>query len=182
MYLPHQKRITTMLWIIIAAAAAGLGSAGVGIAIRKLSGNRIGKWIIPASAGLGVLLYQISFDYSWYDNQLLHQPEGSLIVATENQPSFLRPWTYFFPLTTAYTLLDPQEIVYQEQADPYAKLARFYLYRIEKAPTEVLKYKQHLLNCTTAELVQLDNKQNMDTRVKVRKLSSQDKLFSTVCD
>lgn len=170
-----------MFWIIVAAAAAGLGSAGIGLAIRKLSRNKIGKWIIPASAGLGILLYQISFEYSWYDNQELHQPKGSLVVAVENQPSLLRPWTFFFPLTTAYTLLDPQEIVYQEQADPYAKLARFYLYRIEKAPTEIMKYKQHLLNCTTAELVQLTDKQQIDTRVKIRKLGSNDALFKAVC-
>lgn len=170
-----------MFWIIIAAAAAGLGSAGIGIGIRKLSRNRIGKWIIPASAGLGILLYQVSFEYSWYDNQLLHQPKGSVVVAVENQPSLLRPWTFLFPLTTAYTLLDPQEIIYEEQAEPYAKLARFYLYRIEKAPTEIMKYKQHVLNCSSAELVQLSDDHNIDTRVKVRKLTGEDLLFKAVC-
>lgn len=170
-----------MFWIIIAAAAAGLGAAGIGIGIRKLSRNRIGKWIIPASAGLGILLYQISFEYSWYDNQKQHQPEGSIVVATESEPSFLRPWTFVFPLTTAYTLLDPQEIIYDQQTDPDASIARFYLYRIEKAPTEVMKYKQHLLNCTTSELIQLSDDHTPDTRVSIRKLNQQDPLFRAVC-
>ena len=171
-----------MFWIIVAAAAAGLGAAGIGIGIRKLSRNRIGKWIIPASAGLGILLYQVSYEYSWYNNQLLHQPEGSVVVAVENQPSFLRPWTFIFPLTTAYTLLDPEEVIFEEQTAPYAKLARFYLYRIEKAPTEIMKYKQHVLNCTTAELVQLADDHKIDTRVKIRKLGSDDLLLNTICN
>lgn len=170
-----------MFWTLIAAAAAALGAAGIGIGIRKLSRNKIGKWIIPASAGLGILMYQISFEYSWYSNQLLHQPEGSLIVATEDDPSVFRPWTFIFPLTTAYTLLDPEEVVYEEQAEPYAKLARFYLYRIEKAPTEIMKYKQHILNCSSGELVQLSDEQSKDKRVKIRKLSQEDTLYKAVC-
>lgn len=167
--------------ILLAAAAAGVVAGGIGFGLRKLSGNRIGKWIIPASAGLGILLFQISYEYSWYDNQLAHQPASSVVVATEATPSFLRPWTFFIPLTTAYTLLDPNEIVYQEQAEPYARIARFYLYRIEKAPQEVMKYQQHLLNCGTAELVQLTKDNHIDENVKIRVLDKSSTLYKEVC-
>lgn len=167
--------------ILLAAAAAGLVAGGIGFGLRKLSGNRIGKWIIPASAGLGILLFQISYEYSWYDNQLLHQPEGSVVVATENTPIFFRPWTFFFPLTTAYTLLEPRDIVYQEQTEPYARIAQFYLYRIEKAPQEVMKYQQHLLNCSNGELIQLNKDQQIDANVKMRVLDKNSTLYKEVC-
>lgn len=170
-----------MFLTLLAAAAAGLGAAGIGFALRKITGNRIGKWIIPASAGLGILLYQISYEYSWYDNQLLHQAEGSMVVAVENEPSFLRPWTFFIPLTTAYTVLDPKNVVYSEQQEPYARIASFIIYRIEKAPQEVMKYKAHVLNCTTHELVQLNAEQQPDPKVKMRVLSDDNILYENIC-
>lgn len=170
-----------MFLILLAAAAAGLGAAGIGFALRKLSGNRIGKWIIPACAGLGILGYQISYEYSWYDNQLLHQAENTIIVSVENTPMFLRPWTYVVPLTTAYTVLDPKNIVYNQQPDGEARLASFILYRIEKAPQDAMKYSAHVLNCNTGELIQLNAQQQPDPAVKMRVLNSEDNLFKQVC-
>lgn len=170
-----------MFLTLLAAAVAGLGAAGIGFGLRKISGQRIGKWIIPACAGLGILLYQISYEYSWYSNQLLHKPEAAVVVGTEATPAFFRPWTFFLPLTTAYTLVDPTKVTYQEQAEPKAPIATFVLYRIEKAPSDALIMKKHVLNCETGELIQLRQDNELDPNAKMRVLSKDNALFKAVC-
>lgn len=170
-----------MFWTLVAAAVAGLGAAGLGMAAYKLSKKRVGKWIIPVSAGIGILAYQISYEYSWYANQLAHQPAGTVVVAQDTTPSFFRPWTYLFPLTSSYTLLEPSQILYQESTNPSARIASFILYRIEKAPVDALIYKPHVLNCNTGELLQLQQDNNPDPSVAMRQLTEQDPLFLAVC-
>ena len=46
-----------MLWTILAIVVAGMGAAGIAMLLRKLTGNRLPKWIIPACGGLGMLAY-----------------------------------------------------------------------------------------------------------------------------
>ena len=67
-----------MLWTILAIVVAGLGAAGIAMLLRKLTGNRLPKWIIPALGGLGMLSYQIYYEYSWFEHQLQRQPAESV--------------------------------------------------------------------------------------------------------
>lgn len=170
-----------MFLTLLAALIAGLGAAGIGIAIYKLSKKKVGKWIIPTFAGLGILGYQISYEYSWYEAQLEHQPKDTVIVATDSTAVFFRPWTFVFPLIDSYTLIEPKKIIYSEQKAPKAQLASFILYRVDKSIQDALTHKKHVLNCTTAELIQLKEDNQIDSKTKIKKLGKEDKLFKVVC-
>ncbi len=167
-----------MLWTIIAVAVSGLGAAGIALLLRKLSGNRLPKWLIPVFAGAGMLAYQISWEYSWFEHQSARQPEGALVVATEQNPEIWRPWTFHFPMTNAYTVLDTTRI--DKRLVDNDTVASFMLYRFEKQHVDRVVPQAYLLNCTTAELVPLNNPSQTDTQ-KMKRLEPDDALYSAVC-
>ena len=55
-----------MIWHLVATFSAGLGAAGIAFLLRSLSKQKLPKWIIPAFAGIGMLGYQIYFEYNWF--------------------------------------------------------------------------------------------------------------------
>ena len=95
-----------MIWHLIGAIFAGLGAAGIGLLLRKVSGKRLPRWIIPALGGLGMLGYQIQTEYSWYEHKRSLLPESARVVQAEQDAMFWRPWTYLFPMTTAFSVVD----------------------------------------------------------------------------
>lgn len=143
-----------MLWTLIAIGISGLGAAGIAMLLRKLTGNRLPKWIIPAFGGLGMLAYQIYYEYSWFEHQLQRQPAESVLVASETGEVLWRPWTYYWPLTNAFTVLDSKSL--QRQDASGNNVVAFNLYRFEKQHIDRVSHQPHLLNCTTAELLPLD--------------------------
>ena len=100
-----------MIWQLVAAATAGVGAAGIARLLRSLSGGRLPRWIIPACAGLGLLAYQISYEYGWYESKRQQLPESAAVVSTEKGRMVWRPWTYLYPLTTAFSVVDRDKLV-----------------------------------------------------------------------
>jgi hypothetical protein len=167
-----------MLWTLIAIGISGLGAAGIAMLLRKLTRNRLPKWIIPAFAGLGMLSYQIYYEYQWFEHQLQRQPAESVLVASESGEVLWRPWTFFWPMTTAFTVLDSKSV--QRQAGEGSNLAIFKLYRFEKRHIDHVSHQAHLLNCTTAELLPLDE-QNKPLLKGMRLIDRQEALYRNVC-
>lgn len=146
-----------MLWTLIAIGIAGLGAAGIAMLLRKITRNRLPKWIIPVFGGLGMLSYQIYYEYTWFELQLQRQPAESVLVASETGEVFWRPWTFFWPMTTAFTVLDSKSLQRQEVSGQ--TVVAFNLYRFEKQHVDRVSHQPYLLNCTTAELLPLDLQQ-----------------------
>lgn len=167
-----------MIWTLVAIVFSGLGAAGIALMLRKLSRNKLPKWIIPVFAGAAMLAYQISYEYSWYEHQRQLQPEGALVVATESIPSAWRPWTFHIPMVTAFTILDTRNIVKNTlDADV---IAEFILYRFEKQHVDVVTHEQYLLNCTRAELLPLsERKEPLLDKMKV--IEKDSLLYQNVC-
>jgi hypothetical protein len=168
-----------MLWTLIAIAVSGLGAAGIALLLRKLTRNRLPKWIIPAFGGLGMLGYQIYYEYTWFEHQLQRQPAESVLVASESGEVLWRPWTFFWPMTTAFTVLDSKSLQRQEsQGDT---LVAFKLYRFEKRHIDHVSHQAHLLNCTTAELLPLDA-QNKPLLELMKRIDRQGVLYRRACE
>ncbi len=167
-----------MLWTLIAIAIAGLGAAGIAMLLRKLSGNRLPKWIIPALGGLGMLSYQIYYEYTWFEHQLQRQPAESVLVASENGEVLWRPWTLFWPMTTAFTVLDSKSLQRQESSGQ--SVVAFNLYRFEKQHIDQVSHQPYLLNCTTAELLPLD-KQQQPQLEQMKRIEQAEVLYQQVC-
>lgn len=95
-----------MLWELIATLVAGLGAAGIALAIRFISRKKAPRWLIPVFAGLGMLSFQVQSEYNWYSHQAGLLPEGLEVVRTVEQQTFWRPWSYLYPQTLRFIAAD----------------------------------------------------------------------------
>jgi hypothetical protein len=167
-----------MLWTLIAIGISGLGAAGIAMLLRKLTRNRLPKWIIPAFGGLGMLGYQIYYEYSWFEHQLQRQPAESVLVASESGEVLWRPWTFFWPMTSAFTVLDSKSVQRQDTAD--SSVVAFNLYRFEKQHIDHVSHQAYLLNCATAQLLPLDA-QNQPLLEQMKDIDRGEALYLQVC-
>ena len=70
-----------MIWEWIATITAGLGAAGL-LMLLRLFYKRLPKSLIPAAAGLGMLLFQIHSEYTWFDHTRSLLPASAVVVVT----------------------------------------------------------------------------------------------------
>lgn len=167
-----------MIWHLLAAFSAGLAAAGIALILRKISGERIPKWFIPAFAGVGMLAYQINMDYGWYAHKLDKLPSESVIVSSEATGKIWQPWTFVFPLTSAFTVLDTKSL--DTRVIDGQRISQFVLYRFEKHYTDRVANKPFVVNCQTRELLPLNEQGSLDVDAK-QVLLSGDTLLSKVC-
>ncbi|WP_027967712.1 hypothetical protein [Halomonas halocynthiae] len=166
-----------MLWHLIAAIFAGLGCAGIALLLRKLSGQRLPRWIIPAFAGLGILGYQVYQEYHWFEHKQQQLPPETQLISTEQRSMIWRPWTFLFPITNAFTVVDNASHSETGSSD----IVTFQLYHFERAYPDRVSHHPSLLNCTTRELVPLD-KENGQPMVKdMRRLAEDSALYQYQC-
>ncbi|MFY0991305.1 hypothetical protein [Halomonas sp. C05BenzN] len=168
-----------MLLHLIAAFFAALGAAGIGLLLRFISGKRLPRWIIPVFAGLGMLGYQIYHEYSWFSHKQLQLPASAQVVSVEEGGAFWRPWTYVFPMTTAFSVVDRANLV-TKQADDH-RLVEFILYRFERQYVDQVSHQAWLMNCTTRERLPLVGEEREPRLEGMRSIEASDPLFQAVC-
>ncbi|MDW5378533.1 hypothetical protein R6258_16560 [Halomonas sp. HP20-15] len=168
-----------MIWHLVAAAFAGLGAAGVALLLRLLSGKRLPRWIVPVCAGLGMLAYQINYEYAWYDYKVQQLPESAQVVSTEKSQMLWRPWTYLYPLTTAFSVVDRDNLVASRANGE--RLVEFILYRFERQYRDLLTHRAYLVNCTTREMVPLVGDNHQPDVGRLQRLTSDDPLLEAAC-
>ena len=134
-----------------------IGAAGIALLLRLASGRRLPKWIIPVFAGLGMLGYQIHYEYSWLDHKRSQLPTTAQVVATEQGSMLWRPWTHAFPMTTAFSVVDRDSLVRRQVEDH--RLVEFILYRFERQYVDRVTHQAWLMNCTTQSKLPLVGEQ-----------------------
>ncbi|OLO02853.1 MULTISPECIES: hypothetical protein [Salinicola] len=168
-----------MIWHLVAAAVAGLGAAGVALLLRALSGKRLPRWIIPVCAGLGLIAYQINYEYDWYGNKVQQLPDSAQVVSAEQSRMPWRPWTYLYPLTTAFSVVDRDKLVESQAGGE--RLVEFILYRFEMQYRDVLTHQAYLMNCSARESVPLIGDSRQPDLDRLRHLASDDPQLEAVC-
>ena len=166
-----------MFWNLLATVVAGMGAAGIALAIRSLTRKRAPKWLIPAFAGIGMLAHQIHLEYTWFDHKKSVLPEAAEVVSTEQREIAWRPWTHFVPQVTSFTVLDVNSINRERGTEG---IARFYLHRFERIVKDQVSSRIYLLNCDSRELVPLADNGTPDISA-LRRLEPSDPLQVTVC-
>lgn len=168
-----------MIWHLIAAIFAGLGAAGIAMLLRMASGKRLPTWIIPVFGALGMLGYQISVEYSWYEHKQQLLPESAQVVEVEHDAMFWRPWTYFFPMATAFSVIDEQSMAIQKQNGE--RRVEFLLYYFEKQVQDRVTTQTWLMNCTNREMLPLEADTRRPLLEHSRRLNEDAPIFQAVC-
>lgn len=91
---------------MLATFTAGVGLAGLALGLRKLGRGRIGRWVIPAAAGIGIIAFSTWNEYSWYGRVTAVLPEQVTVLDAPADRVVWRPWTYVFPVTSRFMALD----------------------------------------------------------------------------
>jgi hypothetical protein len=95
-----------MLIDMVATVTAGVGLAGIVLLLRKVLGDRMPAWAMPAAIGLGMISYATWSEYSWLGRTTAALPQGVTVIAAPQDRSILRPWTLAFPVSTRFMALD----------------------------------------------------------------------------
>ncbi|MGM0694864.1 MAG: hypothetical protein ACQEUN_15850 [Pseudomonadota bacterium] len=168
-----------MIWHLIAAVFAGLGAAGIGLILRTASGKRLPRWIIPACGGLGMLGYQIHNEYTWFEHKQEQLPASAEVVSVEEGQMVWRPWTFAFPMTTAFTIVDQDNLAVRQGDD--GRLVEFILYRFEKEYVDQVNHQAYLMNCATREMLPLEGESRAPRTEQMRRVEASSPLYQTIC-
>ena len=133
---------------LIAGIVAAIAMAGIAMFLRKLSGGRIAKWIVPAAAGVGLIGYTIQSEYTWFDRVSAKLPDRMVIVKAEKAPSPLRPWSYIWPMTTQFMSLDTAATMAHPDAPPLRVVSLYSTVRWQGATNAMM-----IVDCENARQV-----------------------------
>ncbi|MBS7457095.1 hypothetical protein [Coralloluteibacterium stylophorae] len=95
-----------MLLEFVAILAAGFALAGIALTLNVLLRRRLPKWVVPASAGAGMLAMAIWLEYSWFERVTANLPQEVEVVSTNRLRAWYRPWTYVVPQVNRLIALD----------------------------------------------------------------------------
>ncbi len=167
-----------MFWNLVATVFAGLGAAGIGLGIRALTRKKAPKWIIPVFAGLGMMGYQIYMEYTWFDQMTARMPAESVVVSTEAEAAFWRPWSFFVPQINRFTILDTSSV--ERRTVSSSTVAQFQLYHFRHTYGGRVSHGNWLLNCGSREMVALTDEGQPNLN-DIRQLDRDNTLYNQVC-
>lgn len=95
-----------MLLELIATVTAAVGAGGVAVLLRRLTGGRLGRWLVPVAAGAAMLGVTLVNEYSWYERTRANLPEGVVVAHAHEFQAIYKPWTYLFPYIDRFAAID----------------------------------------------------------------------------
>lgn len=122
-----------MLMDFLAMIAAGAGVAGLVLIVGRLtgwiSGQRLPRWVLPATIGLAMLSFSLWNEYSWYGRVQAALPAGLTVVTPLAETSPMRPWTYAWPLVTRFVALDQAGISHSAERPELVRTQALFVQR-----------------------------------------------------
>jgi hypothetical protein len=73
------------------------------------------SWLVPASGGLALIGYTVWSEYDWYPRMTGQLPPEIEVVASLEEASPFRPWTYLAPTITSFVALDHRKTLSHPQ-------------------------------------------------------------------
>lgn len=137
-----------MVWHLVVVLIMGLCMGAFAHLIRKMSRNRLPKWLVPFFAAVGMLGYLAYYDYAWFGFKTSQLPKGTEIVYELRKKSFFRPWSYFVAPVNSFVVYDGQHRKIELEGK---ELVEYYTYEFQKTPIETLVKHHNMLDCATME-------------------------------
>ncbi|MGC9371074.1 MAG: hypothetical protein ACP5DX_16185 [Paracoccaceae bacterium] len=99
-----------MFFELIATIVAGVGAAGLVLAVNRLTGGRLPRWAMPVAAGGAMIAFTVWSEYSWFARTRAALPEGVTVASTVETRGGLRVWTYAFPYVSRFSAIDRRSL------------------------------------------------------------------------
>jgi hypothetical protein len=109
-----------MLLELISTITAGFGAAGLALIagfLLRVAGVALPRWIVPTSAGLGMLAFAIWSEYSWFGRVAAQLPPQVVVIDAPSEASLFRPWTQVWPITLRFLAIDTGGVL-RSSVDP----------------------------------------------------------------
>ncbi len=133
------------MWQLLGVFISGLTLGSLAFALRKLTRNRIGPWLVPTCAAAGIFGFLIVYDYTWYENKLLLLPKNIVLIEEKRDTSFFRLWSYVNAPVSSFKFYDGQAV--QDTAYTDDRLMMFYVYEYVKNPVETYEVYATIMAC-----------------------------------
>lgn len=109
-----------MIWTLIGTLMVGVGAAClVFIAFRAL-GRPVPGWVLPATAGAGMLGFHIWSDYAWADRTAAELPDHVVVAERHTSRNMLQPWTYVVPKVDRFAAVDLNQVRHHPEVEDMA--------------------------------------------------------------
>lgn len=95
---------------LIATFVIGLGAAGVIMLARRVVGDFLPRWFIPAGAGLAMISFTLWSEYTWYGRTTATLPDDLVIAWANETTAPYKPWTYITPQINRFVAVDTASI------------------------------------------------------------------------
>ncbi|AMY67572.1 hypothetical protein [Frigidibacter mobilis] len=105
-----------MLIDIISLIALGAAIAGIYVAVNRMTGRRLPRWLLPASLGAAMISFAVWNEYTWYARVTAALPDSVEVVLPVKESSFWRPWSYAVPMVTRFIAVDRAAVQRSEEA------------------------------------------------------------------
>lgn len=86
-----------MLFNLLGSVAVAAVTGLLMFLVRRHFWRTMPRWVLPAAAGLAMIVFSIWNSYAWYGRITDHLSEGVVVAATYPTRSPIEPWTYAFP-------------------------------------------------------------------------------------
>ncbi|SFR59244.1 hypothetical protein [Litoreibacter janthinus] len=116
-----------MFFELIGTIVAGAAAALLVWAINRTLKGRLPKWLIPAAAGVAMLMATISSEYGWFERTKASMPEGFVVAQAIEERAFYRPWTYAKPYIARFVAVD-QAMARTHDAQPDQRIVDLVFY------------------------------------------------------
>ena len=95
-----------MIWELVGTLTVAVAIGALAHMLVRVAGGRLPGWLVPVSAGVGMLIFVIYMEYSWSGRLVAQLPEEATVASRNATTAWFRPWTYAVPLTTRMTIID----------------------------------------------------------------------------
>jgi hypothetical protein len=170
-----------MIFQLLGSLLLGICAAVALMLGYRLAGRRAPRWVLPASAGMAMLGFQVWSDYTWFRRTAAALPAPLTVAAAPTGATPMQPWTYLLPRVERFVAIDPGAIRWNERA-PGLRLAELFLVARYMPTLSAMQ----LFDCTTSRRADAPRGLALDTEgrpagVEWVPLEAGDPLLRAVC-
>ncbi|TCP38922.1 hypothetical protein [Rhodovulum marinum] len=163
---------------LIASFVAGLGAAGVMLALNLATGRRLPRWLMPVAGGVAMIGFAVWSEYSWATRTAGGLPQGVVEITRVPESRPWKPWTYLAPQATRLMAADVAGAARRQDAPDTRLVTLYFFARWQPAQSAPV-----LVDCTAPARADVTDAALADpAAASWRALSPDDPLVRTVCD